>query len=50
MFLVSYFFNRDTRCSPSALAPFFCVVTHDMVRDHTDRRACVLEDHSRCHF
>src|SRR5471030_1506207 len=32
---VSYFFSPSTRCRPNALAPFFCVVTHHMARNHT---------------
>src|SRR5436309_7249002 len=30
-----YFFSPSTRCSPSALAPFFWVVTHHIARNHT---------------
>src|SRR5215471_12018974 len=30
-----YFFSPRTRCSPKALAPFFCVVTHHMARNQT---------------
>src|SRR5207237_9637594 len=32
-----YFFSPSTRCSPNALAPFFCVVTHHIARNHTGK-------------
>src|SRR5437773_8117690 len=32
-----YFFSPSTRCSPSALAPFFWVVTHHIARNHTGK-------------
>src|SRR6516162_6104315 len=34
---VLYFFSPSTRCSPRALAPFFCVVTHHMARNQTGK-------------
>src|ERR1022692_1632005 len=38
---VSYFFRPSTRCSPKALAPFFCVVTHHLARNQTGKGVLV---------